>query len=162
MHTIAFNLKRAFHSFLNLTRGAFRKLAITSARFDMLHTINESGRLGIPQRKLRTMLGVTAPTVSRMVRALEELGYVTRERHADRRQLVINVTALGRALVRRAWRALSPNVDLAFDCALAGDRWWDDEGDCFFKKSEVESHLWNVRAAFRDNARLHYYWHPDD
>lgn len=97
-----------------------------------------------------------------MVRSLETLGLVARERRPrDRRQRWIQITALGRAAVRRVWALLSGDIDLAFDCALTDGRAWD-EGACFLQMSCAESHLWSVRGAFGDRATLHYAWHPDD
>lgn len=163
MHPIAFGLKRAFHATLALTRRPLRALGITAARLDMLHAIKTAGLYGVHQSALRDALGVTAATISRMLRSLEELQYVTRERSkTDARQLIVQITALGRFILRRAFARLSRNVDLAFDCALAGDRWWDFDGAVFQQTDCAEQHLFDVRRTFGDLATMHYAWHPDD
>ena len=56
------------------------------------------------QRELRKALGVSGPTVSRMLGSLEELGLVEREvSDLDRRERYVMLTNAGRAL-RRARR----------------------------------------------------------
>lgn len=162
MHPIAFGLKRAFQATLNLTRHAFRALGVTAARFDMMQAIHESGSLGLPQRQLGASLGVTGATVSRMVRSLEKLGYVTRTRNPyDRRALMVCLTDLGLRILRRAFARLAAHLWLAFDCALTHGKPWSD-AECFHCTSSAESMLWTVRGTFRDRATLQYVWHPDD
>jgi DNA-binding MarR family transcriptional regulator len=161
MHPILFNLKRSFHATLNLTRHAFHALGVTAARFDMLYAIDAWGAQRLTQSRLRTELGVSAPTVSRMIRSLEQLGYVSRTRCSyDRRHVITRLTALGRSILRRAIALLSPNVWLAFECALTPRPWSDTA--CFLAMSAAESPLRSIRDAFRDPARLTYDWHPDD
>ena len=51
---------------------------------------------GIPITDLARQIGVSRPTVSRMLRSLEELGLVERRRSdVDRRQLEVSLTYLG-------------------------------------------------------------------
>jgi DNA-binding MarR family transcriptional regulator len=110
------------------------------------------------------MLGVTAPTISRMLRSLEQLGLVRRQRsHIDRRQLHVALTEAGLGRIRRASRVFigSGAAQLAVDCALAGEQ-CTDESRCMIEMSGAESLLKRLRTAFRDVAYLHYPWHPDD
>ncbi len=119
-------------------------------------------RWGVFQRKLREMLGVTAPTISRMLRSLEELGLIARQRlQSDRRQLYVRLTPAGLALIRRATFLCSGASQLAVDCALTNDQAYD-ESRCFVQMEYAESILRLLRSGFRDVARLHYPWHPDD
>ena len=101
MHAIAFGTKRAFHGFLRVTRKPLAAVGLTAARFDMMCAIWKPTEIGddlddfeeISQRELRDALGVSASVVSRMVRALEALGWVVRERmYGDRRQWSIELT----------------------------------------------------------------------
>ena len=54
---------------------------------------------GLTQRELSDEAGVTAPTTVAAIRAMEELGYVTRTQSPDNRKNVyVQLTAKGRAL----------------------------------------------------------------
>jgi DNA-binding MarR family transcriptional regulator len=163
MNAIFFGCKRAFHGCLRITRPWLAALGLTAARFDMLTAIGRFP-LGPFQRDLRRMLGVTAPTISRMLRSLEELGLVRRRRSdADRRLLHVTLTQSGLDRLRRATAAFigSGAAQLAVDCALTAGR-IHDESLCLIEMDAAESFLRRIREAFRDIAELHYPWHPDD
>jgi DNA-binding MarR family transcriptional regulator len=100
MNAIAFGNKRAFHSFLRVTRKGFASVGLTAARFDLMNAILGNPRApsgcGILQRELRRVLGVSAGVISRMLRSLEDLGLITREPPpSDRRQRHVKLTASG-------------------------------------------------------------------
>ncbi len=163
MNAILFGLKRAFQASIRFTRPTVAAFWLTAARFDMLHAIKGSYRdHGILQSDLRRKLGVTAPTVSRMLRSLEDLGLVSRTRPADdTRQRHVILTVAGRALFRRAYRALVRRrvVLRAYSAVLTiGLRAanWLEEMDT------AESICRRVRRGFADTATLRYPWHPDD
>lgn len=162
MHAIAFGLKRAFHATLAITRRPLATFGITAARLDMLHAIQSGGDLGLPQRSLRALLGVTDATISRMLRALEELEYITRSRDPhDARRLVVRLTRTGLSILRRAFATVARTLDFAYDIALTDGRPWD-ESACLLAMDCAESHARRIRACFEDEARLSYPWHPDD
>jgi DNA-binding MarR family transcriptional regulator len=164
VNAIFFGAKRAFQAALRVTRPALVQLGLTAARFDMLTAI-ERYPLGPLQRRLSIDLGVTPPTVSRMLRSLQALGLVDRLRNcSDRRQWEVRLTPSGRALLRRATRILILNgaVQLAVDCALVGPARCCDESDCLTAMSNAESLFDRMRISYRDTANLHYRWHPDD
>jgi DNA-binding MarR family transcriptional regulator len=170
MHAAFFGLKRAFHGTLRIMRSPLAKLGLTAARFDMLYALPhriQNVHQRMKQSALRRELGVSAPTVSRMLASLEELGLVRRERDLDRRQLVVKLTPTGRALIRKAERLLidSGLVQLALDSALdpypPGGRWCD-EMHCIFEMDALDSFLTRIRYAFGDFATLRYPWRPDE
>ena len=164
MNAIFFGLKRAFHGALRITRRALAALGLTSARFDLLYALNNGPSWGVLQSALRATLGVSASVVSRMLKSLEGLGLVSRERAlGDARQRRVKLTAMGRSRIRLAiWRLIrSGHVQLVVDSALAGPRWFD-ESACFVAMNHVESALLALRREGRDTATLHYPWHPDD
>ena len=75
---------------------------LTPARFDMMRIIGGHQERGVPQGNVQWFLGVSAATVSKMLRALEDLGYVVRKRRErDRRHQTVYITELGRWVVRR-------------------------------------------------------------
>src|SRR5258708_28960910 len=105
MNGLFFGCKKAFHGCLRITRPWLKHLGLTAARFDMLTAIREHPYRAL-QSSLRKTLGVTAPTVSRMLRSLEQLGLIERARCiSDRRQVQVTLTAAGLKSLRRATAA---------------------------------------------------------
>src|ERR1700679_3101324 len=175
MNAIFFGLKRAFHSTLRVTRRMLTRLGLTAARFDMLFALPHSHcRLGSGMRQsdLRRELGVSRPTVSRMLASLQELGLVLRKRDPiDRRQVFVALTEAGRALIRNAERIFirSGYIQLAVDTALGAEAGapstsnsWYDEYGCLKETETLDDLLDRVRSEFGDFARLVYGWHLDD
>jgi DNA-binding MarR family transcriptional regulator len=163
MNAIFFGCKRAFHSCLRIARQGLEGFGLTPARFDMLTAVTRCETLGCTQRQLRTALGVSGATVSRMLRSLEQLGLVVRTRVlTDRRQRLIRLTEQGVARLRKARRRLvrSGAIQLAVDCALTDNRPYD-EGRCLHEMDLAETILDRIRRAFRDVATLYYPWCPD-
>ena len=156
MNVLFFGLKRAFHSTLRVFRRALARLGLTAARFDLLYIVLKEQ--GLLQRELQRALGVAAPTVSRMLASLEELGLIAREvAEEDRRQRYVELTKAGRRCVLRAARALihSGVVDLTIDSALA-PALWHDAGACWTARHECLRPLRLLRLAYRDLATPDY------
>jgi DNA-binding MarR family transcriptional regulator len=171
MNAQFFGLKRAFHATLRLSRPLLAKLGLTAARFDLLYALPHGPprfRVNMLQSDLRRRLGVSRPTVSRMLASLEELGLVRRARHVfDRRQVVVNLTHQGCSLLRKAVRHFIDSgwAQLALDSALdrhQPGRRWCDEGYCMSEIEDFDSLLQRIRRAFGDFATLSYPSHPDD
>jgi DNA-binding MarR family transcriptional regulator len=175
MNAIFFGLKRAFHGTLRVTRRMLALLGLTAARFDMLYALPHSARSagkGMWQSRLRRQLGVSRPTVSRMLASLEEGGLVVRRPDSiDRRQLFVALTDAGRALIREAERVFirSGYIQLAVDTALCAEAGvpatcscWYDEAECLTAMDTLDGLLTKVRREFGDFATLYYRWHPDD
>jgi DNA-binding MarR family transcriptional regulator len=164
MNAIFFGLKRAFHGTLRITRRTLARVGLTAARFDLMYAVHEDGEQGTFQRDLRDTLGVSAPTVSRMLASLEELGLVRRKPlMGDRRHRLVTLTQTGRRCIRRAIRLFirSGRIQLAVDSALCPDG-WHDEMASLFAMSDCDGMLQRVRDAYGDIAALYYRWHPDD
>jgi DNA-binding MarR family transcriptional regulator len=157
MNTIFFGLKRAFHGTLRLTRRALARLGLTAARFDLLYIVLRHGKFMV-QRDLRQALGVTAPTVSRMLASLEELGLVRRQPlEEDLRHRSITLTRAGRERIQRAIRHFvrSGYAKLALDSALCPDEWYDALA-CSRASSVLDATLGRVRDAYGDSATSDY------
>ena len=165
MNAILFGLKRAFQASIRSTRAAVASFGLTAARFDMLHAIQESYRRQITQSDLRRTLGVTAPTVSRMLRSLEKLGLVTRARppYGDTRQRIVSLTKDGLLAIRRAFKYIVAGgaAQLAFDSVLTAGRHYSPAA-CLLETDIAESVCRRIRHGFSDSANLRYPWHPDD
>ncbi|MBC7018091.1 MarR family winged helix-turn-helix transcriptional regulator, partial [Salmonella enterica] len=96
MHRIFFSIKRVHLRVIEIGKGMLAEFGLTPARFDMLRVVLAHEPHGLLQSRLRALLGVSGATVSRMLKALEELGFVTRTPfHRDRRNLLIELTSDG-------------------------------------------------------------------
>ena len=172
MNAIFFDLKRAYHGTLRVGRERLRALGLTAARFDLLFALTDDGQKRAPltyQSALRRVLGVTRPTVSRMLQSLEKLGLVIRRQSmVDRRQVEVRLTACGWIRFRAAYRVLTMSgwSLVALEKALSG---MSVEGSdnlvaafCPFlhlgEIDETEDFLTKVRRGFGDFATLTYPW----
>jgi DNA-binding MarR family transcriptional regulator len=163
MHTVFFDLKRAYHSTLRLTRRLLKRLGLTAARFDLLYIVEKAGKT-MMQCELRRVLGVTAPTVSRMLASLEALGWVEREVvDVDRRRRHVSLTKAGLRCVRRAARSFihSGWVELAVDSALCPHRWFNAL-ECSLARGVLSKTLERLRDAYGDRATRTYPWFYDE
>jgi DNA-binding MarR family transcriptional regulator len=157
MNTTFFGLKRAYHGTLRLTRRVLARLGLTAARFDLLHIVLKHGQFMV-QRDLREALGVAAPTVSRMLASLEELGLLRRQPlEEDLRQRSITLTKIGRQSIQRALRHLvrSGFAKLALDSALCSDDWFDERA-CARASAALDATLTHLRDAYGDVATPNY------
>jgi DNA-binding MarR family transcriptional regulator len=168
MNAHFFGTKRAFYGILRVTRRALASFGLTAARYDMLYAIC-GGDLGpdptdyqTEQSELPQKLGVHKSVVSRMLRSLEELGLVVRERcEGDRRRLWVELTEAGLARLRDAARCLTRASQRLLCMAICFGR-WRDRDERFQHMSEYESYLCAIRREYGDSAWLAYRWHPDD
>jgi DNA-binding MarR family transcriptional regulator len=165
MHAVFFGTKRAFHATLRILRKPLKGYGLTAARFDLLWVLSQAC-FATRQSKLRKELGVTAPTVSRMVKSLEALGLVRTERDRyDRRQRCVELTKAGLATIRAAAECFIRGrigkriLQRAFACGVVGARRTEAVFQC---TSETEDMLRCIRQMCGDTATLHYPWHPDD
>lgn len=100
MHPMLFSVKRTHLVGLAATRPIAGRVGLTPARFDMMRIVALYGLDGLPQWKLMHMLGVSGGVVSRMLRQLEEIGFVYREPSAlDRRRRNVFLTDDGAARI---------------------------------------------------------------
>jgi DNA-binding MarR family transcriptional regulator len=112
MHVVLFQMKRAYHATLALGRRILNEFELTPARFDLLYVVmrrwwrwgsrrRDSHYRAIVQEEIRRELGVSAPTVSRMLQSLEDLGLIRRETtDYDRRRKYVFPTVKCRRLMR--------------------------------------------------------------
>jgi DNA-binding MarR family transcriptional regulator len=107
MDAVIFGAKRAYYATLRYAWPLAAKFGITPARFDVLRCIAETQGRSLAQDQLRRTLCVARSTLSRMLRALEELGLVQRtEWEFDGRTWECSLTEKGLELVHRMKRAL--------------------------------------------------------
>jgi DNA-binding MarR family transcriptional regulator len=183
MHELLFGAKRVAHGAVRMTRKKLRRVApgMTEARFDMMYAIGGEHRRRsrqftrghLEQRGLRQRLGVSPQVVSRMLRSLEELGWVKRSRRqtrdrwgdrvrADARQVDVELTEAGLLCLRKAFRAVHLFLERRVYKAIC---WGEhrDSGQRFLHMATLEEYFQSLRRYCRDKARLCFPWgHPDD
>jgi DNA-binding MarR family transcriptional regulator len=155
MDAILFGMKRA-HMVLQqrLAAPMLAPCALTPARFDTLYAIAQEQR-GDTQERIRQMLGISAPTLSRMLGVLERLLFITRGPFRRGRRRSAKLTSLGRAVLRHATkrtmrrRVVRDRVDAVVHKWATG-------------RYEAREHLdyvcKQIRAALNDRATLLYWW----
>jgi DNA-binding MarR family transcriptional regulator len=133
MHPISWQLKRAHLSAVAAGTGLLSSVPdMTPARFDILFLIHKVRRYersfgyAADQVALTQRLGLSRATVSKMLKRLEQLGLVTKERcHNDGRRNLVRLTQEGIKRFRMA-------LDLVFNgktlfrayTSLLGNRRW--------------------------------------
>ncbi len=163
MDAIFFGLKRAHQASLRFGHEATKQFGLTPARFDLLFALKQR-RNDYPwrmtQHELRGILGVSAPTVSRMLRSLEKLALVWRGPRGCRSSRRVGLTFRGRMLIRRAGKRLYFN-GFARRVADRALRRFCRELD-FQRRGSLDEKLRAIRHYFGDAATLSYPWDPDD
>lgn len=160
MTPIQFGLKRAHHRSLQLSHKFLRPFGITPARFDMLQCVDRLGD-GF-QRDLVDALGVSAPTVSRMLKALVELGLIAKGRFEEwGRVNRVTLTMEGRALLKQIVDSLygSGIVDVA---EQAVSSWSHVSRRVALHRERLYNHLRWVRFMLGDTAIRFKNWDGDD
>jgi DNA-binding MarR family transcriptional regulator len=170
VNTIFFHAKRLFLSSVAVTRKNLRAIhpGMTAARYDLLYAIQGSptklrhflATRTRTQSKVRRQLGVAAPVVSRMVRSLVKLGWVEQWRpwDGDTRQRKLRITPEGRTHFVAAFQKVARFARRLVYRALRGDRHWKDAPQ-WLVMSEMESRLHPLLRAFKNRAKL-WYWYP--
>lgn len=171
MHEIFFGVKRVHIEVVRLTRRMIFHSHLTPARFDMLRIVKLYPD-GVAQGTIQWLLGVTAPVVSRMLKALEALGFVDRERAArDRRSRWVRLTERGAIAVGVASSATLGNLEAERTAArlvLGSDRLVSDSYEETLRTidegsdsvAHVDGFLVKMRAALADRAAFHHPWKP--
>jgi DNA-binding MarR family transcriptional regulator len=107
MDDMLFGAKRAYWATFSFSKKKLERFGITPARITLLRVIYAAPTRQASQSYVRHHLGVARSVVSRMMRALEGLGLLERDRHQDdRRTRICKLTARGRELVAGVWSKL--------------------------------------------------------
>ena len=166
MHALLFGLKRAYWGGVARSRKFLRKHwpHLTAARFDLMQAV-QLYPYGPRQHQLQRELGVCRPVLTRMLKSLVELGWVTRKRcPSDRRTYDIQITAEGKKVFDSAdYRIIRSRRAVRWvHEALIGLRDWSNKDLAFLRMGEIEYLLDLVRSGWNAGGTLHYAWHPDD
>ncbi|WP_347352515.1 MarR family transcriptional regulator [Intrasporangium sp.] len=105
------SLMRAHQIALARVEATLKPLGVTFARYEVLMLLLFSKRGSLPMKLVASRLQVHPTSVTNAVDRLEAAGLVTREAHpADRRALVVSLTAEGRAVAEKATKTLNTEV----------------------------------------------------
>jgi DNA-binding MarR family transcriptional regulator len=154
MHAVPFLLKRAYQASLKMLRPIAARHDLTPARFDLLYALKAIRCYAQDQTALAKRLGVTRPTVCKMVRALEKAGFI--ERHVDTRDRRFRRLELTQHGQRRFTKLLKrlPLVDKNYYRSMYH---WERSralrGQFFGQMNRRTSHL---ARALGDEALLYY------
>ena len=107
MHGVFWGTHRAALCAIKVAKRMTTQFGLTPSRFHMLSAIQSEQREWFPQRGLRELLGVSAQTISRMLRSLVERGFlVKRVMEADRRRRELAFTRAGKARFSNAFTVI--------------------------------------------------------
>jgi len=161
MHAVLFSLKRVHQRFLARTRKWTAPFDLTPARYDMLAALHQYRMPKVPQSWLKQTLGVTAPTISRMVTSLQERQLVVRiVDDEDRRKRFVLLTAYGKRMLRSARRFAEHSFKVAralYRSVGSNPRSRTADPHLF----ALEATLYCMRKRLKDTATLFYPWHAD-
>jgi DNA-binding MarR family transcriptional regulator len=105
-------LVRGYGAVQRLMEPYFAEFGLTPPQFQLLTVINRLGADPPTQRRLARELYVSFPNVTVMLSRLEDAGLIRRRANSDdRREKLVELTAQGRALLRRIWRVHQAQLD---------------------------------------------------
>jgi DNA-binding MarR family transcriptional regulator len=164
MHAILFSVKRTFHKSVWFGRFLLKDYCLTPSRFDILYILQSYRELpSLWQSRIREILGIRGPTLSRMIKALEQLGFIRRERSfLDRRQFEISLTKRGRETVIHAIRTIIRSGIIAHAVVHFVCPKWRCPVATLHELDRLQTTLRHMRERLLDEATLSYPWHPDD
>lgn len=159
MHQISFDLKRGHLKTVAWGEKALRGVPnMTAARFDLLYLLRQEVlsyggdplTTGLTQRELWQRLDLDRSTISKMLRRLEEMGWIRRLRPSNPREWrtkKVLVTTLGLQRIAKAMRIMFRQRLLLsyFERIMKGHRRW--------KLQNVMKSLVEVRETIQDVAR---------
>ena len=104
MHRVFWGVHRTSLCAIKVAKKIMARFGLTPSRFHMLFAIKCERVAWFPQRGLRELLGISAQTISRMIKSLVACEYlVQRVVPEDRRRRVLAFTELGKEKVGRAF-----------------------------------------------------------
>lgn len=122
--SLCYRLKHAYHAWTRHFDAALRPLGLTHVQFIALYAIERRRERGeIPsQAQVAAATQLDQMMISKILRLLEERGYVKRSPHPDDpRANALHLTHAGRALVRAALPVFRDAHAAFFDCRFDAD-----------------------------------------
>jgi DNA-binding MarR family transcriptional regulator len=107
MHRVWWGVHRASLCAIKVCKVMAKPFGLTPSRFHMLSAIAAEKVTWFPQRGLRELLGISAQTISRMLKSLVACGFIVkRVMEADRRRRELAFTRAGKEMFLRAFGTL--------------------------------------------------------
>ena len=154
MNHIHFGNKQVYLGTVRYTRALLAPYGITPARYNMLTAIAKHRR-GLAQVDLRGILGVTAATISRMLRSLEELRLIFRTLHPHHaRHRWIAITELGALRLGAAIVNLIDSGEIGWMTAEMLNPTPGSRATAAHAIADVDAIYVRARAALNDHATL--------
>jgi DNA-binding MarR family transcriptional regulator len=154
MHVIPFLQKRAFQSSLKMLSPIAAHHDLTPARFDLLYALEAIRCYASHQTALSKRLGVSRPTICKMVNALQKAGILVRRVNAfDRRYRDLALTRYGRRCYAKLRKRL-PLVDKLYYRSMY--HW---EASRLLRQRFFDQIIWRVAhlaRALGDESLLYY------
>ena len=165
MHAVMFGVKRWHLQIVEASKRLLQPDSLTPARFDMMRAIAARGG-ELRQRNLQYLLGVSAVTISKMLKGLEEKGFLVRTRlERDRRFKNVIITASGHAALEADLRyCVDSRINEYLAAALVtGDRYVNiDSATVRRRIEEASDHLIYGRRILRDRSPVRHPWSRGD
>jgi DNA-binding MarR family transcriptional regulator len=114
-------LRRATRAVTQAYEQAFRNVGLTAPQFTVLAVLSAFGELN--QGKLSEVLALDATTLTRIIRIMQNRGWIASKPGADRREKYLRLTEEGAALLEEAkplWQGVQNKVRDAFGSAEWG------------------------------------------
>ena len=114
-------LRRATRAVTQAYEQAFRNVGLTAPQFTVLAVLSAFGELN--QGKLSEVLALDATTLTRIIRIMQNRGWIASKPGADRREKYLRLTEEGAALFEEAkplWQGVQNKVRDAFGSAEWG------------------------------------------
>ena len=168
MHQLFFVTKRAHWGIQNTMRKPLKKkFNITAARVDMMQAICKQPWSQLKeQRKLVAKLGCVRSVVSRMLKAMEKLGLVSREKATyDKRLRLVSLTKKGLRLLDRVTRSyIRSGVAAVWVYKAVAPGLWRKKGYRFARLLWCEDYVLLLKCGFNGGGMLDLYpfGHPDE
>jgi DNA-binding MarR family transcriptional regulator len=106
------NLRRAARSITRLYNRELRPENIEVTQFTLLMALDRTG--DIPQGKLGRLVGLDSTTLTRMLKPLNQHGWIQEREGDDRRVRIIRLTTAGRAKLQRGlphWKRAQARIE---------------------------------------------------
>ena len=166
MHQIFFLAKRAHWGCQNTMRRPLKKkFQITAGRVDMMHAIVKWTTGPTEQRGLAKILGCVRSVVSRMLKAMEKLGWIERQKaEYDRRLWLVSLTKAGARMLDRVQRSyIRSGVAAVWVYKALARGWWRKKGFRFERVFFTEGSLQLLRDGTNGGGcvELYPFGHPD-
>jgi len=117
MHSVLFNLKRAYYRSLRVPREKLREYGLTPARFDVLHAIYKNAARECFRADLVAVIGTVKSNIWRLCDALEKLQLAKPDWECWR---IIKLTPFGIAVIEEILAKYGDEIEEVVDaCAEA-------------------------------------------